>query len=192
MPAEVKTLKCLLKPIVEVQISKFAHCHDDEGVMCILQNIDNKNPIIRDCKNSKNYQTNEFYTILHWAAEHGHSSIIEYVCRFDFEKNPSDRHGQTPLHLAAKNGHFNIVKFLFQYVDEKNLPKAFGLNSPLDYAARSGCLETFKFLLAFADYKDLKAKSGKFFDAFLRFSVFSKIFLFQVSPLCIGQPCMDA
>ena len=49
--AEVKSLKCLLKPLVEVQISKFAHCHDDEAVMCILQNIDNKNPIIRDVKN---------------------------------------------------------------------------------------------------------------------------------------------
>ena len=110
---------------------------------------------------NKNYQINEFYTILHWAAENGHSSIIEYVCRFDFDKNPNDRYGQTPLHLAAKNGHLNIVKFLFQYVDERNLPKAFGLNSPLDYAARSGSLETFQFLLAFADYKDLKAKSGK-------------------------------
>ena len=156
---EVKTLKCLLKPLVEVQISRFAQTFDFEGVMCILQNIDNKNPIIRDSK----HKIHEEFTILHWAAQQGLQSMIEYICRFVFDKNPHDIWGTTPLHLAAEHGHLDIVKFLFQYVDEKDLPKVYGIDTPLDYAARSGCLETFQFLLAFADYKDLKAKQGTIF-----------------------------
>ena len=163
---EVKSLRCLLKPLVEVQIFKFTQCHDYEGVMCILQNIDNKNPIIRESKNSN---LHEGFTILHWAAEHGKSSIIEYVCRFVYDKNPKNWKGLTPLHLAAKNGHLEIVKFLFQYVDENNLPKAWGADSPLDYAAMSPSLETFQFLLAFADYRDLKAKPGEFTFYFSKF-----------------------
>ena len=128
-----KSLKTILKPICESQLSKAAYNRQFEIVMCILQNIDHKNPVI--VTNKKFWY--EQSTVLHWAAKHGQYSIFGYVNRFIDDINPNDIWGMTPLHFAAENGHFDIVKFIVQRIENPNL-KAYGVNTPLDLASRSG------------------------------------------------------
>ena len=74
----VKSLQSILKPICELLISKYADIFDFEAVMCILQNIDNKNPI---WFYSSKVNVYDEATILHWAAKFGQLSVIQYVCR---------------------------------------------------------------------------------------------------------------
>ena len=152
-----KSLQKMLKPLCETLISKYAKILDFETVMCILQNIDNKNPLLSTAQRKIHEET----TILHWASEHGQTSIVQYICKFVEEKNPHDIWGVTPLHLAAENGHLDIVRHLMEFCEDKK-PKSYGVNTPLDMAARSGDLETFKYLLTFADYRDLRANNGEY------------------------------
>ena len=80
----VKSLQNILKPICEMLVSKYADSCDFEAVMCILQNIDNKNPIwyhSSNIQNMKHQKIHEQATILHWAATYGQLSVIQYVCR---------------------------------------------------------------------------------------------------------------
>ena len=82
--ASVKSLQNILKPICEMLVSKYADSCDFEAVMCILQNIDNKNPIwyhSSNIQNMKHQKIHEQATILHWAATYGQLSVIQYVCR---------------------------------------------------------------------------------------------------------------
>ena len=55
------------------------------------------------------------YTPLHYAAENGHLSVVEYLVnhRADINAYTSrwDPSG-TPLHLAATNDHFRVVEYL--------------------------------------------------------------------------------
>jgi len=174
----VKSLQNILKPICEMLVSKYADSCDFEAVMCILQNIDNKNPIwyhSSNIQNMKHQKIHEQATILHWAATYGQLSVIQYVCRFVKEKNPYDIWGVTPLHLAAENGHLEIVKFLMEYLHDEKNPKSYiefsglglrthlesyGCVSVLDMASRSGNLDVFKYLLNFSSHKSLRANSG--------------------------------
>ena len=78
MSRVVKSLQSILKPICELLISKYADICDFEAVMCILQNIDNKNPI---WFYSSKINVYDEATILHWAAKFGQLSVIQYVCR---------------------------------------------------------------------------------------------------------------
>ena len=156
-PYNPRPLQNILKPHCQRLLAKYADSCDFEVVMCILQNIDDKNPRLYNSR----IKNHEDMTILHWAAKYGQKSIIEYVCRFVDERNPHDRWGTTPLHLAAESGYCDIVQFLMQFRSTESLPKSYGVNTPLDMAARSGNLETFKYLITFADYKDLRANNGK-------------------------------
>ena len=78
MSKTLKSLQSILKPICELLISKYADICDFEAVMCILQNIDNKNPI---WFYSSKINVYDEATILHWAAKFGQLSVIQYVCR---------------------------------------------------------------------------------------------------------------
>ena len=78
MCGTLKSLQSILKPICELLISKYADICDFEAVMCILQNIDNKNPI---WFYSSKVNVYDEATILHWAAKFGQLSVIQYVCR---------------------------------------------------------------------------------------------------------------
>ena len=78
MSKTLKSLQSILKPICELLISKYADICDFEAVMCILQNIDNKNPI---WFYSSKVNVYDEATILHWAAKFGQLSVIQYVCR---------------------------------------------------------------------------------------------------------------
>jgi len=51
-------------------------------------------------------------TPLHYAAESGHLSVVEYLVNQKADINVSDEYDQTPLHLAADNNHFNVFEFL--------------------------------------------------------------------------------
>ena len=156
----VKSLKSILIPMCEWIISKYANVCDFEAVMCVLQNIENKNTIwLHESKHEIKYEEK---TILHWAANFGQTSVIEYICRFVEDKNPSDIWGVTPLHLAAENGYLDIVQFLMKFLSNDRNPKSYGCTSVLDMAARSGHLEVFKYLMTFANYDNLKAIKGNF------------------------------
>lgn len=149
---KMKSLSEILKPICESQLSIYAQSLNYEAVMCILQHIDHKNPVIAIRATNKSCGDFDEYTVLHWAAKHGQFSVIEYISRFITDLNPNDVWGMTPLHFAAENGHLDIVDFLIRHVQDKN-PKAFSVNSPLDLASRSGHLEVVKFLMQFPEYR---------------------------------------
>merc|ERR1712051_605872 len=157
MSKTLKSLQSILKPTCELLISKYADICDFEAVMCILQNIDNKNPI---WFYSSKVNVYDEATILHWAAKFGQLSVIQYVCRFEDEKNPCDIWGVTPIHLAAENGHLEIVQYLMKYLTNDKNPKSYGCTSVLDMAARGGHLEVFKYLQPFSNSRELRANNG--------------------------------
>ncbi|XP_076242664.1 acyl-CoA-binding domain-containing protein 6 [Calliopsis andreniformis] len=49
---------------------------------------------------------------IHWAADRGHISIIEYLIKTGANVNSQDGDGQTPLHYAASCGHLDVVIYL--------------------------------------------------------------------------------
>ena len=57
-------------------------------------------------------------TPLHYAAENGHLSVVEYLVNQKADINAASNgfKSGTPLHYAAKNGHLSIVEYL---VDQK-------------------------------------------------------------------------
>ena len=58
------------------------------------------------------------YTPLHYAAEYGHLSIVEYLVNQKADINAKDENDHTPLHFAAENGHLSVVEYLInQKVD---------------------------------------------------------------------------
>ena len=49
---------------------------------------------------------------LHWAAQHGHLSLVEYLVNQQVDINAKDNKGMTPLHWSAYNGHLSVVEYL--------------------------------------------------------------------------------
>ncbi|KAF6035878.1 ACBD6 [Bugula neritina] len=54
-------------------------------------------------------------SILHWACDRGHISVVEYLLELKAQVNATDNEGQTPLHYASSCGHIDIVKLLVQH-----------------------------------------------------------------------------
>lgn len=52
--------------------------------------------------------------LLHIAAAHGHTEIIDYLISKGAKLDVKDKKGRTPLHRAAEKGHVNAVKVLLQ------------------------------------------------------------------------------
>ena len=59
-----------------------------------------------------NVKNNRGWTPLHWAANNGHATIVEYLLTKGAEINVKDNRGRTPLHLAADNGRKDVVALL--------------------------------------------------------------------------------
>jgi len=51
-------------------------------------------------------------TCLHWAAENGQFSVVEYLVNQKADINAKDYGNITPLHYAAQNGHLCVVEYL--------------------------------------------------------------------------------
>lgn len=58
---------------------------------------------------------------IHWAADSGHTNIIELLLKSGADINRQDAEGQTALHYAASCGHVNCVKFLLEKAADKNI-----------------------------------------------------------------------
>lgn len=47
--------------------------------------------------------SNDLGSVLHWALEHFHADIVEYLLLHSVDVNAVDKYGNTPLHMAAKS-----------------------------------------------------------------------------------------
>ena len=87
-------------------------------------------------------------TALHFAAEHGHPSIVDALVAAGAQVSPAAcMDGLTPLHWAAKNGHIACVKRLLSLGASKDQVGLDGI-TPLHMAAHNGHQEVVELLLA--------------------------------------------
>jgi len=52
------------------------------------------------------------WTPLHWAAQNGHLSVVDYLVNNKADINSKSEENWTPLHIAARNGYIHVVKYL--------------------------------------------------------------------------------
>lgn len=71
---------------------------------------------------------------IHWAADSGHTNIIELLLKNGADINRKDVDGQTALHYAASCDHVNCVKFLLRKGATKDILDNEG-KSPYDVAS---------------------------------------------------------
>ena len=88
-------------------------------------------------------------TPLHYAADEGHTEVVELLIANGADVNAKDDSGWTPLHRAVSKVHNKIAKLLIEEGADVNTVNKDGL-APLDYAEN----ETFGVLI------DHGAKSG--------------------------------
>ncbi|XP_061486475.1 CARD- and ANK-domain containing inflammasome adapter protein-like [Rhineura floridana] len=85
-------------------------------------------------------------TLLHIAAAHGHSEIIDYLISKGARAEVKDKNGKTPLHRAAERGHDKAVKILLRSganmysLDQDS-------NSPLHLASQNHHIHVLKSIL---------------------------------------------
>jgi len=51
-------------------------------------------------------------TPLHFSAENGHLSVVEYLVNQKADIKSKDKDDLTPLHWAARFGHLSVVEYL--------------------------------------------------------------------------------
>jgi len=51
-------------------------------------------------------------TPLHYAAQQGHLSVVEYLVNQKADINAKGHYDWTPLHWAAEKGHLSVVEYL--------------------------------------------------------------------------------
>jgi len=51
-------------------------------------------------------------TPIHYAAQRGHLSVVEYLVNQKADINARAKDDWTPLHYAAENGHLSVVEYL--------------------------------------------------------------------------------
>jgi len=66
-------------------------------------------------------------TPLHYAAQYGHLSVVEYLVNQKADINAKDKDNRTPLHRAARYGHLSVVEYL--------------VNQRADINAKDKCVE---------------------------------------------------
>jgi len=86
-------------------------------------------------------------TALHWAAEHGDSSLADILLRARANVKAVTRIGSyTPLHIASKNGSASVVKALLKAGSDPNAATTGGATA-LHFAAASGNVDAVSALL---------------------------------------------
>jgi len=93
-----------------------------------------------------NVATSTGLTLLHCAADMGHSEMVEYLIDHDAQIQPRDDEGLTPLHLAVIGGHIDCAEILIDSGAYWNVRDDQGL-SPLLHACKDGNSEMVSFLL---------------------------------------------
>ncbi|XP_031565360.1 ankyrin repeat domain-containing protein 27-like [Actinia tenebrosa] len=76
-------------------------------------------------------------TVLHVAAEYGHTNLIYSLIHKGAVVNAMDYHGSTPLHMACLRGHSKVVLILLHYKADANAPDNDG-NTALHLCAANG------------------------------------------------------
>lgn len=72
---------------------------------------------------------------LHYAADFGHSLVVEYLIKKGADINAKDKHDITPLLAAIFEGHSDVVRLMLDKGADKNL-KAPGGETYLDAAEK--------------------------------------------------------
>jgi ankyrin repeat protein len=102
----------------------------------------------------------EGMTPLQYAAESGHSSVVELLLEEGRSDVDLEGHGSrmaTPLMLAAENGHKSVVEILLRsgvYTNRGLSSEDDGILTPLRLAAKAGQTETVEILLKHAKKSD--------------------------------------
>lgn len=68
-----------------------------------------------------NTRTSGGQTMLHWAAQHGHTEALELLLRYGADPHVRDDAGKTALQIAREQGHTEAVEVL-QRAEAKNQP----------------------------------------------------------------------
>lgn len=132
------------------------------------------------------------YTPLLWAAQKGHTPLVEYFlqngCRYN-EK--SEREFWIPILLACRYGYLDIVKLLHKAGQDLNEGKENDLWYPLHWAAYYNRIETGKYLLENGARFDVVTKDGSrpiHFAALQGHSEFIKLLLSYGEKPDVKQP----
>jgi ankyrin repeat protein len=88
----------------------------------------------------------EQWTLLHIAAENGHTETVKALIENGANVNAVDREKMTPLHLAVENGHTETVKALIENGADVNIVNQEKM-APLHLAVENGYTETAKALI---------------------------------------------
>ena len=94
-----------------------------------------------------NEKDREGFTPLHWAAEKGHLSVVEYLLHrgADFQDRIK---GQSYLHWAAEEGHLSVVEYLVdQKADINAQSSGYPSGTPLHLAVHNGHLSVVEYLV---------------------------------------------
>ena len=77
------------------------------------------------------------WTPLHYAAQHGHESLMKYLLKKGADPKIADPWGATPLHWAASGTAPFFVKLLLEHGGDQDAKDIYG-RTPLHWVARSG------------------------------------------------------
>jgi ankyrin repeat protein len=98
-------------------------------------------------------------TLLHAAAEKGHTKIVKELIKAGTDLNATNYGGYTPLYWAAEKGHTEIAKELIKAGTDLNATSNSG-STPLHAAALKGHNEIAEALIDNGVYKNIKNKYG--------------------------------
>ena len=111
--------------------------------------------------NSKDHLNNGWHyrnsIALHYAAQQGHLSVVEYLVNQKADINAKTQKDSTPLHYAAQNGYLNVVEYLVNQKADINA-KDEDNSTPLHKAAWNGYLSVVECLVN--QKADINAKGG--------------------------------
>ena len=112
----------------------------------LLRQVGNEQLLAADSDVDDESSANTPLTPLHYAALHGHETIIRLQLSDNADINSRSRTGATPLHLASKEGHLASVLTLLQAGADPLLAQADGV-LPIHKAAKHNKSEVVRILI---------------------------------------------